>query len=178
MKKETYLRMVDTLKAKPALAKTVITANSLVTKAIYIAYPCLLIALFAIEYLFGDTAPSPTQSLFFASLIIPLVSFLLLSVIRKGINAKRPYEVFETSPVIPKSTKGKSFPSRHVFSIFVIGTTFLYACPIPALGIVVLILGVLLAVLRVVSGVHFPRDVIAGSLFGIACSIIGFALWF
>lgn len=178
MKKETYLHMVNTLKVKPTLAKTVITANSLITKAIYIAYPCLLIALFAIEYLPSGIAPSPTQSLFFASFIIPLVSFLLLSIIRKSINAKRPYEVFEISPIIPKSTKGKSFPSRHVFSIFVIGTTFLYACPIPALGIVILVSGVLLAVLRVVSGVHFPRDVIAGSLFGIACAIIGFTLWF
>ena len=36
--------------------------------------------------------------------------------------------------------------------------------------------GVALAVIRVVSGVHFPRDVVAGAVLGIALGAVGFLL--
>ena len=59
-------------------------------------------------------------------LAIPGISFVAVSIFRKCYNAKRPYEIYDFKPLIPKDTIGKSFPSRHVFSIFVIGTTLLY----------------------------------------------------
>ena len=55
-------------------------------------------------------------------LAIPGISFVAVSIFRKCYNAKRPYEIYDFKPLIPKDTIGKSFPSRHVFSIFVIGT--------------------------------------------------------
>ena len=55
------------------------------------------------------------------ALLVPGISFGAVSLFRWAFRAPRPYEVFETTPVIKKNTKGKSFPSRHVFSIFVIG---------------------------------------------------------
>ena len=94
---------------------------------------------------------------------------------RKTINAPRPYEVFDASPVIPKDTRGNSFPSRHAFSIFVIAMTFCACCPLAWVGSVMLAAGVLLAVIRVVSGVHFPRDVVVGALLGMLAGFVG--LW-
>ena len=41
---------------------------------------------------------------------------------------------------------------------------------LPGLG------GVLLAVVRVVGGVHFPRDVLCGAAIGILCGAVGFFL--
>ena len=52
--------------------------------------------------------------------------FVGLSVVRKIINAPRPYEKFDMPPVLEKDTKGKSFPSRHVFSVFIIAMTIFY----------------------------------------------------
>ena len=191
MKKDTYQHMISFLRSRPSLAKSIVVGNSIVTKAIYIAYPCLLIYLFLQQYVMPSetlfsaliNAPAlvgahlflnyPSCSLFWQALLVPACSFILLSIFRKCINAPRPYEVFGTEPIIPKNTKGKSFPSRHVFSIFVIGTTFMLVCPVLALGIIILILGVVLAFLRVVSGVHFPRDVIAGALCGIMLALLG-----
>ncbi len=177
MKKETYIHMIESIKAKPYLAQAIPLCNSIITKAIYIAYPCLLVYLlfyspsfdYVVQYFFNST--------FFDAFVIPLASFIILSALRKAINAPRPYEVFETSPLIPKNTKGKSFPSRHVFSIFVIGTTFCFCCPVPELGIVILVLGIILAVMRVVSGVHFTKDVVAGALLGILMAELGFYLF-
>ena len=53
--------------------------------------------------------------------------------------------------------------------------TFLWLCP-PA-GAVFLIVGVLLALCRVIGGVHFPRDVIAGAAAGIAAGCCYWLIW-
>ena len=108
------------------------------------------------------------------ALLVPGISFVLVTILRRAIDAPRPYTVFNTPPVIPKDTRGNSFPSRHTFSIFIIGMTFCACCPIPWAGPVVLALGCVLAALRVVGGVHFPRDVIAGAALGIALGWLGF----
>lgn len=102
------------------------------------------------------------------------ISFVLLSLVRRVMNCPRPYEVYQLPPLLHKETQGKSFPSRHVFSICVIGTSMLYV--LPPLGIVLLVLSALLAVARVVSGVHFVRDVVAGAIIGVLSAIVGFAI--
>lgn len=102
------------------------------------------------------------------TILVPAVSFLLLTLLRKKINAPRPYELFEFKPLLKKDTKGKSFPSRHVFSGFVIAGTIWWQYP--AVSVVLFAMGAVLAVLRVLSGVHFPKDVLAGAICGILCA--------
>ncbi len=102
------------------------------------------------------------------------VPFVILSAARHKLDLPRPFEVYGLEPLLPRESRGRSFPSRHVFSICVIGTCFCYLTP--WLGIALLALGALLAVLRVISGVHFPRDVLVGAAFGILSGFIGFAL--
>ena len=102
---------------------------------------------------------------------VPLVA---LSLLRARFDSPRPYEVYGLEPLIPKETHGKSFPSRHVYSICVIGTSFLYLDP--PLGAVLLALGVLLGAARVASGVHFPKDVLAGALTGVLSAVVGFGI--
>ena len=83
MKKETYESMIATIKEQPLLAKGIPLCNNLITKAIYIAYPCLLIYLlffnpsldFVIRYFFSST--------FSSAFLVPLVSFVVLSIFRK-----------------------------------------------------------------------------------------------
>lgn len=120
----------------------------------------------------GTPIEGPAALLY--ALLVPGISFVLVTVIRRAIDAPRPYTVFNTPPVIPKDTRGNSFPSRHAFSIFIIGMTFCACCPLVWAGPVVLTLGCVLAVLRVVGGVHFPRDVVAGAALGIALGWLGF----
>lgn len=45
----------------------------------------------------------------------------------------------------------------------------------PPLGIALLVGGVVMAIIRVVGGVHYPRDVIAGALVAVFGGILG--LW-
>ena len=106
-------------------------------------------------------------------ILTPLTSFILVSVIRKCIDAKRPYEKYNIKPLFIKETKGESMPSRHVFSITIIAMCWLYVS-VPV-GIIMLMLVAIMAASRVLAGVHFVRDVVAGFAVGIICGIAG--LW-
>ena len=88
----------------------------------------------------------------------------------------RPYEKFEVPPVIKKDTKGQSFPSRHVFSAAMIAMTFLLMSPWSWLGAVFLFVSIVLAVVRVVSGVHFISDVIAGIAAAVVAAVFGYLI--
>ena len=98
------------------------------------------------------------------------IPFFAVSLLRHGLDLPRPCNVFELD-FLPSKKQGKSFPSRHVFSAFSIGTALCFVA-LP-LGIAALILGVASAICRVCLGNHFIRDVIAGALIGAGCSVIG-----
>ena len=53
-------------------------------------------------------------------LFIPASGFVILSFLRKKINAPRPYEVWEIVPLLDRDSPGQSMPSRHVFSATII----------------------------------------------------------
>ena len=106
-------------------------------------------------------------------ILTPFTSFILVSVIRKCIDAKRPYEKYNIKPLFVKDTKGESMPSRHVFSITIIAMCWLYVS-VPV-GIIMLMLVAIMAASRVLAGVHFVKDVVAGFTVGIICGIAG--LW-
>ena len=108
-------------------------------------------------------------------ILVPALSFVAVSIFRRLYNARRPYEVYGFKPLIRKETEGKSFPSRHVFSIFVIAVTIWHFYPQAC--IVLCLAGVILGVIRVVTGVHFPRDVIAGAGVGIFFGIVANVLF-
>lgn len=170
MRESTYIRMTNALRARPAAVRAVALANKVITDAVYVAYPCLLAWLAWQVALGGPAKP------LLCALLVPGVSFVLVTALRKAINAPRPYETFDAAPVIPKDTRGNSFPSRHTFSIFVIAMAFCAWCPLAWAGPAMLAAGVALAVIRVVSGVHFPRDVVVGAALGIALGAVGFLL--
>ena len=97
------------------------------------------------------------------------VPFIAVSLVRRIIDMPRPRRFFDLDFLPGK--EGRSFPSRHVFSCFSIGTALCFVC-VPA-GVLVLAMGALIAFCRVAIGNHFLRDVIAGALIGIGCSVIG-----
>ena len=104
--------------------------------------------------------------------LIPGISFVLVTIVRDKINEKRPYETWDITPLIPKKTKGHSMPSRHIFS-----TTMIAMCVLSidaSMGVTLLLLCVFFSYVRVVGGVHYPRDVIAGYLIGVIWGLLLF----
>ena len=145
----------------PELGKAAALTNNVLTGLIYLVYPAMLLVLFVR----GD------QRLL-RCILVPGISFVILSAVRRRLGWKRPYEVYGGKPLIEKESKGDSFPSRHVFSAFVIAMAWLILSDLPVLGRVLLGAGVILALLRVLLGVHFLSDVLAGALAGVLSGLL------
>ncbi len=158
--------MREKLRPHTYIVKSMDILGKLIVLSSVLAYGTLLVV-FCIN---------KTWDALYHCILVPGVSFLVVSVFRHLFNAPRPYESAGVEPLIPRDKKGKSFPSRHVFSIFIIAMTLLQFYPI--IGIVFILLGIVLAALRVVIGVHFINDVIAGAALGILCGIFGYYLIF
>lgn len=156
----SYKKRMEYFAEHPKVALQIHMINQVVTWIHFGAYPLLLIWLLLNH-----------DSNLAKAIIIPLDSFIILSVFRYLINRKRPYEKYGVGPAIAKDTKGKSFPSRHVFCAFVIAMTFVFVFPHLWCGICLFIMGLVLAVLRVTAGVHYISDVIAGAICGIVAGL-------
>lgn len=161
MKDEYYVRMIESVKKSKVKLRMIPVFDKLITYVIFMSYPLML------SYLFFTHSPFLLQSV-----IVPALGFVLVSLFRKSYDAKRPYEVMGFTPIIKKETSGKSFPSRHVFSIFIIGMTYFQLDS--NTGIMIFVMGLILATLRVFGGVHYIRDVVAGAITGIVFGAIGF----
>lgn len=161
MTKEQYQNLTEFLRKDEKKKNAVVWLNRILTTIVFVTYPLYLLFLLWKKEVWLARA-----------IIVPLDSFLVVSFVRYLINAKRPYEKFDLPPVLEKDTKGKSFPSRHVFSVFIIAMTVFYT--FPRMGIALMVIGVLLGAIRVVGGVHEPKDVAAGALVGVLCGLIGY----
>lgn len=160
MTREMYRKMTQPFREQPRCAQSLHIANKILTAVVFVAYPLLLI------WLYFHRPFSLLQAI-----LVPLDGFIAVTVLRYLVNRRRPYEAFEMEAVIPKDTKGKSFPSRHVFSAAIIAFTFL---SIPGMTIIAVLLFVCtlgIAVIRVISGVHYMSDVVAAIL--VAAGIAG-----
>lgn len=161
LKRETYEKMMQRVRKTPILSKSVIFSDMILTRLSYAVYPLFLIYLIMTK-----------NNGIYAYIAVPAVSFAAVSVFRYILCAPRPYEVFGMAPLIKKDTRGKSFPSRHVFSAFAVAASVFHFFR-PA-GAVLGVLGLVLAAVRVLGGVHFMKDVIAGFVLGTFMTAAGF----
>lgn len=95
---------------------------------------------------------------------VPAFAFLYVSVIRHALNRKRPFELYDI-PKLIEHKNGESFPSRHSTCAAAIAlAVFTVSRP---WGIFAMVVSGVIAVTRVMCGVHFVKDVLAGLLAGI-----------
>jgi len=154
---EALLRQVYSSKKLSLSLKIISHVSALICVAAYIST-------LAVLYL-----NEPVQCI--KTLFAAAIPFVFVSVARKLINAPRPYELYDFYEVKPKGKAGQSFPSRHVFSAFIIAV--LSSLASPWLSAAAFVMGTALAVSRVLLGMHFIRDVAAGALLGLVCGVIG-----
>ena len=161
MKQETYIKISEIVRKYPSGEKIVRYANIIITRIVYMAYFAMLLILAVCK-----------DMRIIKVVLVPAISFVIVSIFRHISDTPRPYVIYEFSPIIKKEKMGQSMPSRHVFSAFVIGMSAFYLYPV--FGILIFIDGIIMCIGRVVAGVHFPKDVIVGALIGIISGIIGF----
>lgn len=159
MNRKNYLACREFFAKRPILLKTSLIIQKTLEIAVYIIYPLFLAYLIFSGNLF-----------WIKSALVCGVGFLAVSFFRMRVNSKRPYEKYECEPLIKRDKKGRSFPSRHVFSAAIIAVSV--AAVFHTLGIVLFAAALLIGFLRVVLGVHFIKDVIFGLVLGIALGLV------
>ncbi len=161
MTEERYHAVQAWFHARPTALRILLAANKLLSTAVYAAYLVSLLVLLL----------TCTDRLWRA-LLVPAVVFIGGTVLRAWLNFPRPYEVYHTPALVNKTRSGQSFPSRHLFSASVLTVYAFWLSP--PLGWIMALVVLLLAPLRVLLGVHFIRDVIAGIVLGALAGWIGF----
>ena len=162
MTSERYEKLVAPLRRHPRAVAALAGVNLALTAVCYTVYPLLLL------FLLGER-----DARFWRCLLVPAVSFAAVTLFRSACNAPRPYEQ-GIDALLKKKRTGHSFPSRHVFSAVMIAVTAAYL--LPALSVPLFVAAALLALIRVLGGIHYPRDVFCGALFALIAGGIGFWL--
>lgn len=139
-------------------------------KIVYKYLPMLIFILYPIGIVWVFFKQS---EIFFQFVLVPLGVFLMVTALRKLINEQRPYEKYGIEPVFAKNTKGKSMPSRHTASAFIISMVMLRINPYLGIGFLAVSFVIMLS--RVLAGVHYIRDVIVGMTISI---VIGYVFLF
>ena len=165
MTADRYRAVIGWFNARPATKKLLRAVSLGSVAAVYLLYAGLAVLMM----LRGN-------SLLWPLLAVPAVVLVLGTALRRAINRPRPYETLGFAPLFPKDTKGQSLPSRHCFSAACIAVA---AIPVsPAAAAVLAGLAVVIALTRVLCGVHYISDVLVGLVFGAAASRLGLILYF
>jgi len=160
---EWYGHVASNIKNKPFLLSLLRTFNRFMTVVMPIVYLTLLTTIYFREG-FGK------QVLMYV--FIPASGFVILSFLRKKINAPRPYEEWDIKPLLDRDSPGQSMPSRHVFSATIISTACLHASL--TMGMICLTLSAFLGLVRVLGGVHYPKDVVVGYMYALVWGVLFF----
>lgn len=106
--------------------------------------------------------------LFTFAVVLPLYLFL-----KNIVRRDRPCERLSTSVAIPPlETFG--FPSGH--TVFAFAFAALLVEIYPVLGFVAYTVATLIGLSRVLLGVHYPADILAGAVLGVACAKVSMGL--
>ena len=160
---EWYDHIAGKIENKPIFLRLLRAFNRFMTVVMPIVYLILLVITY-LQQGFGK------QVLIYV--FIPASGFVILSFLRKKINAPRPYEVWEIVSLLDRDSPGQSMPSRHVFSATIISMACLHASL--SVGVILLVLSALLGLVRVLGGVHFPKDVVVGYICALVWGVIFF----
>ena len=160
---EWYGHVASNIKNKPFLLRSLRAFNRFMT----VVMPMIYLTLLAITYLQQGLGEQVLIYVF-----IPASGFVILSFLRKKINAPRPYEEWDIKPLLDRDSPGQSMPSRHVFSATIISVACMHASL--TMGMICLTLSAFLGLVRVLGGVHFPKDVVVGYI----CALVWGVLFF
>ena len=160
---EWYNHIAGKIENKPIFLRLLRAFNRFMTVVMPIVYLTLLVATY-----FQEGLGKQIWMYFF----VPASGFVMLSLLRKKLNAPRPYEVWEIVPLLNRDSPGQSMPSRHVFSATIISMACLHASL--TMGMICLTLSALLGLVRVLGGVHFPKDVLVGYICALVWGVIFF----
>lgn len=164
MNEQRYRAVIGWFNAHPAAKRGLYLVSRGAVAAVYLLYGGLLLWLAAWH-----------RTYLWPSALVPAAAFWAGSALRAYLDRPRPYTALGYRPLFPKEEKGRSMPSRHCFSAAAIAVVAWYTSA--PLGAALAVLAVLIALSRVITGVHYISDVLAGLAFGSGFALVGWQLY-
>ncbi|MBQ4105575.1 MAG: phosphatase PAP2 family protein [Clostridia bacterium] len=141
-----------------------------ILKILYTALPTALVVFYPVMVVFQGLVAIDGD--FVKMLCVPAGVLVAVTLLRKLLNRPRPYEKYATPPLIKRDGRGCSMPSRHTASAFIIAMCgFLLS---GVLGITLLCIAFIIGLTRILAGVHYISDVVAGAAVSLLVGYIFF----
>lgn len=130
-------------------------------------YPHLLVAVGGILFL---RSSDKGRKIIFVAFLAALLSYSLNLPLRHLLFRARPFVEYQITPLIEYAASRSSFPSNHTaassaFALFI----YLYEKKV---GIFLMVMAFLVGLSRIYTGVHYPGDIVAGLLIGLAGALL------
>ncbi len=103
-----------------------------------------------------------------------LTGTLIYKWLKHKTHRPRPYQVHQDVWVVGKPLDHFSFPSGHTLHAVAFGLVALFYFPVLAIVLIPFI--VMVAMSRVILGLHYPSDVLAGAAIGYVIALISISL--
>ncbi len=103
-----------------------------------------------------------------ATILATAIGFVISSVVGR----ERPFAVIQSIIPIGSVPANSSFPSEHTWISFAFTGVFAFYSQYAKLAGILLSLAALVAVGRVAAGMHYPSDVFAGAMLGLASAYV------
>lgn len=126
----------------------------------------ILLALFEVQH---------GRSFLAAALLAFLLELPVYLLLKNAIRRPRPADAMDSLSAFIQPSDKFSFPSGHTAGAFLMAT--LLTVYYPACAPVVFPLAALVGLSRVMLGVHFPTDIVAGATLGVSCAVLSLYLF-
>lgn len=133
----------------------------------YLYFP-LFIALF-----FFDTQSGP--AIFYSTLLAFGMELPLYKIIKNSVKRLRPFARLQGISFLMAPPDQFSFPSGHTAAAFIVAIIIGYHHPVFTYPLYCW--ASLVGLSRIYLGVHYPTDILAGSVLGLICSLMGLVIF-
>ena len=103
-----------------------------------------------------------------------IIAWILAEFIKYIISMPRPFILLENVKLLFEHGEYDSFPSAHAtfYSAIAVASFFFYK----KIGLIAFLIAIIIGLARIVSGIHFPIDILVGFILGIITAYILYLL--